>query len=954
MSLPSLRDLIDQHFNAEELRQLCLDVGVAYENLVGETRIMKAQSLVEHCLRHGLLLPLTSRCQTVRPRAAWPDAQALEQEWNKVQQGLDAQENLRDLLPAAQVEAPLALLQAKERDLLAQLVGSVAELAASQSYSWEKHYLQTLLGYCEPLDLAAIDELYGEQKPIRVSDVFTSLSVGRGGKTAVSTIANSDRLVILGYPGGGKSTLVNYLAAQMARRRLGQPADPLDGWKGGTALLPVRIILRHFAAALPAHVPPGKKGGLVWDYLQHHLLPQWGCQEAFTELKRLLTEEGGLILFDGLDEVAESDADTRRSLLKEAIADFAAPLEQCKVVVTCREYAYKQGDAWHLPQATFPVVDLQLFAPEQVEQFTQTWYRLTGPLKGWDGDRCQREAERLYTASQQQPHLRELAQYPLLLTLMAQVHGRDGTLPEDRADLYERAVNLLLAHWENRIEREVDGGRRVEPGLIARLGVKTEVLKGALARVAFQAHEQQGAVLSSRSKDKSADISRDLLWEELHAALGSYDRAKQVTDYVEFRAGLLQARDRFTYTFPHRTFQEYLAAWHIWQTVNPGELLLERLRRDLNWWREVFLLAAGQQKQTPRNVAELVDWLPSVAAGDTVIPEQVTLAMLAEQALYETGFMTHTRPEQPQYRFTAVVARVQDWLLAAMLAEGQVPVKERAAVGRILCRLRWPDGMLLDNRPGVGVVLRDEQLLPDIAWGKTVPAGTYQIGEGQQRRQVTITKAYQLSRYPVTFAQFDCFVQAADFDDSRWWEGMPEEDAAYGSTYKLREQAFPYANHPREMISWYQAMAFCRWLNDKLANGTQINLPHEDQWEVAARYPDGRLFPWGNDFAANKANTYEGSVKQTTAVGLYPAGKQPHLELYDLSGNVWEWCRNKYDDPAMETPDRSGDWRALRGGSWFSNQDLVRSSYRLDARPNDRSYDGGFRLVRLVAHLIDH
>ncbi|GIK58135.1 MAG: hypothetical protein HND44_10700 [Chloroflexi bacterium] len=216
-------------------------------------------------------------------------------------------------------------------------------LLPPSAYAWEKHYLRTLLGYCDPLDVAAVDEFYAvdrESAVVRVTDVFTSLYLAHGQQpirrisrqsvadailrprqpdqamrgekeegepvTAVAAIAALPRLVILGYPGGGKSTLVNYLAAQLARRRLGQENSDLPGWPTEAAPLPVRIILRHFAAALPAHIPPGKKGGLVWQYLEQTLLPQWGCQEALVGLKHLLTEEGGLILFDGLDEVHES------------------------------------------------------------------------------------------------------------------------------------------------------------------------------------------------------------------------------------------------------------------------------------------------------------------------------------------------------------------------------------------------------------------------------------------------------------------------------------------------------------------------------------------------------------------------------------------------------------------------------------------------------------------------
>jgi formylglycine-generating enzyme required for sulfatase activity len=157
------------------------------------------------------------------------------------------------------------------------------------------------------------------------------------------------------------------------------------------------------------------------------------------------------------------------------------------------------------------------------------------------------------------------------------------------------------------------------------------------------------------------------------------------------------------------------------------------------------------------------------------------------------------------------------------------------------------------------------------------------------------------------------------------------------------------------MVTWYQAMAFCRWLSDKL--GQTITLPHEVEWEVAARWPDGRFYPWGNQFDSTKANTREGiDVGQPTAVGLYPHGVNPELNLYDLSGNVWEWCRNKYQTPDDEGIDDSNDWRVLRGGSFLSLANRARAAYRANLVPGNRSGSNGFRLVvvRLSPSYLDH
>ncbi|MCA9872742.1 MAG: SUMF1/EgtB/PvdO family nonheme iron enzyme, partial [Anaerolineales bacterium] len=747
--------------------------------------------------------------------------------------------------------------------------------------------------------------------------------------------------------GGGKSTLVNYLATTLARQRLTGGSTGLPDWPAEPPL-PVRIVLRRFAAWLVETVGddvPEVKAGLVWRYLEEKLLADWGCREAYRHVKETLHTAGGVIFFDGLDEVPESVVDGRRTLIKETITDFAGPLDTCKVIVTCREYAYKKDDAWRLPEAQFPVIDLALFQAEQIRQFAQTWYRVTGPRQEWDANKQALEAKRLADAVLAKAHLRELGQYPLLLTLMAQVHGRYGDLPENRADLYDRAVNLLLSHWENRLVRQADGSKKWEPGLIARLDLRREDVRSVLEAIAFAAHERQEGQ-SNRDK-QAADIGRDELWEGLLPLVGSYDRAKEVTDYIQQRSGLLQAREHFTYVFPHRTFQEYLAAAHVWSLPDdPVEALYTRLQRDAAWWREIFLLAAGQARADAYRVKSLVERLTAGQPRPDVSEWQLWGAVLAAQTIHETNFMRFVRGKEADHPFVRVEAGVRAWLEAALVAEGSLKPGQRAEAGRALGR--WIE----DTRPGVGVVEREGMKLPDIAWGNWVKAGQYTIGRNKNARwslklqEVKIPHDFCLARYPITNAQFQCFVEAFDRDNATWWQGIPDSERLF------REPRFAYANHPRETVSWYQAVAFCRWLSDKLE--MDIWLPHEYEWEIAALWPNENaqeyFYPWRSGFDAAKANMREGSkLDQPTTVGIYPSGRNEALELYDLSGNVREWCRNRYQKPQSDIdPEKvviSSDSRVLRGGSWNHYRSNARADYRLGSPPGARGGFSGFRVV---------
>ena len=876
----------------------------------------------------------------------------------------------------------------------------------------ERFYLKRLIARCDPIDLGAIEECgaalgASEEMPaIRVSDVFTSLylkdvsrrsdqsitealtrsaeaedlllelesDVERFPIPAVEAAGALDRLVVLGQPGGGKTTLVNHLAAHLARRRMNDAAiPPLPGWPEGDRSLPVRIVLRHFAAWLPENAKPTER--LVWEYLSF-LLSEWECAEAYDSLKNVLDEEGGVIFFDGLDEVQETDAARKRTLILSAIREFVKPLSRCRVIVTCREYAYRRGDAWRLPEGEFPVTTLDLFHEDQIREFIQTWYAVTGPRRGWTSDQIHQEADILIQAVGNLPYLRALAPYPLLLTLMTVVHASTG-LPRDRADLYERAVNLLLAHWENHIVRDVDGACRVEPSTIMKLGIPIRDLRVPLERLALEAHERQA--MESDNAAGCADIPKMNLEYELAQALNrNPEQTREVVEYVQNRSGLLQSQNNRVFTFPHRTFQEYLAATGVMRQSDFPDYLRNRVVEDINWWREVYLLSAGSTRDFPLNIYQLIDALlpedPKQAKLDANIAKR---AGLAAQAMYETGFLAAVRQEKTPGRFTRIRNWVQDWLLAAMTADQILPPKDRCEAGNAL---NWvgdprfdPEMWYLPKDNDVGFIeipagffemgsdkqLKDDLLaeLPSIfnnffyreKFSDANFEDHYEIFESGICSQVPkhrlFLQKYRINKYPVTVSQFRAFLKDSGYIICDEWEVEN-----------------PKGNHPAVMVSFHDAMEYCEWLAHKF-NATrwcfEIRLPSESEWEKAAKGEAGTIYPWGDEWDKNKANLWESGMKETTPVGMYPSGESPY-GLIDFAGNVWEWtstlwgkditeCEFRYpfrnDDKRDDVLAPDDVYRVVRGGGYNSINSSGRTASRHRNKPDFRRGDRGFRVV---------
>jgi formylglycine-generating enzyme required for sulfatase activity/tRNA A-37 threonylcarbamoyl transferase component Bud32 len=153
-----------------------------------------------------------------------------------------------------------------------------------------------------------------------------------------------------------------------------------------------------------------------------------------------------------------------------------------------------------------------------------------------------------------------------------------------------------------------------------------------------------------------------------------------------------------------------------------------------------------------------------------------------------------------------------------------------------------------------------------------------------------------------------------------------------------------YANHPVVNVNWDMARTYCEW--------AERRLPSEAEWEKAARGTEGRTYPWGEGISCGEANYVSSCVGDTTPVGSYESGKSPY-GVYDMAGNVMEWVNDWYGETYYQSSPslnplgpNSGEYRVLRGGSWYANYNYTRSAYRYWSVPSITYNFLGFRCSR--------
>jgi len=734
----------------------------------------------------------------------------------------------------------------------------------------------------------------------------------------------SNKTALVGGAGSGKSTILLYVAASLATASLQHEPSPVVLPSGKRTLVPMLIPLRYFReyVRLSEYSPQVRlnnpraetlAGFIPW-YLKGRS-PALATSEDFFD--RLLQGGGCLLMLDGLDEVVSRE---ERGWVRQQVEDLVNDIYPGnQVIVTAREAGYRDeavfGD-------DFVRLDVQRLDDDQLHVLVANWC-----AQLYRGEAAQR-TEELVSAIHDINTLRAdrdlplFVSTPLMTTMVVSVKWGETELPRERAKLYEACVKVIL-----QAQYIHDDPARKE--LVA-WGGPWEDQRQWLSALALSMHEGGRAGAAVRE-----ERIREVLGTEL-----SPTSLAQFLEAVRHRGGLLEERVEL-FQFVHLTFQEFLVARWLAKRRHGAWPHLRPHVTD-PWWREVFLLTYGfAQLDHPPFAREYLEWL-STQTGDGEV-------RLGGLELTGTALLELETPN-PE------ACRQQAERLAGALADSALSASgfQRARAGDTLARLGDPrfrtDAWHLPNDNLLGFV--------------AIAAGPFLMGSNPRDKQsakveqpqhpVTLP-LYYIARYPVTVAQFRAFVEQSNYhlDDKEAWQGL--------------------SNHPVVYVSWYDALAYCRWLTEQLRQweGTPkplvtlfreqewvVTLPSEAEWEKAARGTEGRLYPWGADVDPNKANTQEAGIGGTSAVGCFPQGATPE-GVMDLSGNVSDWTRSLWENEQKEQfryPYQPTDGReqlnaphttlrVLRGGAFPYPRRSARCAARLGGPPDFRDDYIGFRVV---------
>lgn len=759
-----------------------------------------------------------------------------------------------------------------------------------------RRYLDLLHKDCAFIDVRGLIVGSGKAPRLPIEEIYIPLHAAGGGQEKAGRSVSGDgpisldkalehrKLVIVGDPGGGKSTYLRRLAYK----------------ESGPAATQFPVLIRIFA--LEEYIHKRVHGGLSdapeadsADWLPRFLEDRskefaWGLDADF--FRRKLRERSTLILLDGLDEVPNA---ARRKAIARLFERATRAYRDARFVVTTRPAAY-EGKA---TLNEFESVRIGELDTEAVEGFLEHW---SGFLFSENKEGARRHKQDLVNALRARLEIRRMARNPLMLTALAVIQWNDRTLPEQRADLYESILK-----WLSEV-RDFPGRPQ---------GQKCLAIFGALA-LGMQAYP------GGRVKQLEKAEAARLIAPEFREAPADH-RESAALEFLENElvdSGILVSRGN-SLEFWHLSFQEYLAARACADFDDPAKELFREGRWGRQEWREVMLLVPGV---LIRNGMKRVDAIFNTALG-VADPAGVSLAIKARVAGLLGAVLGDLRPSKyrppDEARYNALLTETLG-IFDARRAAGidlRVRVEAAEALGQAGDpRLREDNWVAIQG----GTFLMGAQKTR-----KTKPGYDPEADDDEGPVREVSLEPFRMGRYPVTVEEFGRFVEDEEngYRNQRCWANGGYTGRSEPEDW---DEQLAHPNRPVVNVNWFEASAYCHWAGGRLAT--------EEEWEFAARGAEGRRYPWGEEPPnEDRANYGETGIGKVTPVGLFPAGNTPQ-GVTDMAGSVWEWTSSLYD--------KEGKYRVVRGASFDGEAWGLRAAFRSRYEPDVRSDYLGFRCVR--------
>jgi len=727
----------------------------------------------------------------------------------------------------------------------------------------------------------------------------------------------SDRAVILGEAGSGKTTLFYHIIATYS---------DLD-----KNYIPVYLPIGYWLKCKLCDPIHAFCTMLKEDY---YSFPSKHTDALEKDLNRFWKDNKIILLLDGLDEIDQ-----------EALKQVCTRLNNVdagsnKVLVSCRRTSYDR----QLKGKTWWVYSINPFSKDDRLQFMLNYF----------DDAT--DARALSILVEYLPRLRSLGQNPLLMGLICYIYDEKDKhqLPEERVVLYERCVDQLLMRREKQKFKDYNDFKKQ---FLTHLAYHFFTIEDKKKREWFPKPEVIKLAIEFRNRQSKSE----------NLAVPDADKIDEFIKELSDINSLLQPVAANSYCFPHRSFQEYFAARYLDQAKDGFRLVTEKLCED-DFWTETICLYAGMPSQS--NATDLINALGKKGKIGLIlklIPDTIRIDW--DKLDKETLNWKIRRGAVEQLVLPEVDPGKKDELtdvLRGILCGAQPDVNANVRYSALIAleRIGTPQAMEIVNKQHIipqDVILEakpfdDELHDPDIKIKINQPGmppnmvlikgGSYVMGE--TKKEVSVDDFY-MSIFPVTNWEYRRFVDDKGYERKRFWseEGWKSrQENKWNEPRYWDDIQFNQEWQPVVGVSWYEAAAYCRWYTQFLKAKTPIRLPTEEEWEYAARGPHGSEWSFGAwDENIPRWDSYfeyeNGLTRSTSRVNTVYKKSVNDYGLFEMSGNVWEWTSSWYDKDKVA--------RVLRGGSW-SNGSVVflRCAFRYYDDPGDGVDYWGFRCVQAL------